>query len=169
MNKLLITIIFTSLSLLFGNDRNSLIYAPILKERIQTRYIAELDLNGDSIKDLIISDSISLSGSGGHAFEIYLGNQDGTFHNTEKPFLASMLSLEICSETKRRRLWCYTHSSARSGSIYYFEFREKKKVEQSNSLLIHSSVEGKEVGDKVLNSIFNQTIKLQEINLKGQP
>lgn len=129
------------------------------------RYFTELDLNGDGINELIISASISLGGTGGLIYNLYLGiGQDGFLFMDS--FLSGIMSVESRGETKR--LWSYSHSSAASGTIQYFFFDSEGVLQRSHSMMIYPGVGGSLLGSMIYQVIFSEDKRLQLTKL-GAP
>lgn len=139
--------------------KKELLLKAVLPERSPVKYLAELDINGDSLNDLILSKSISLAGTGGLIYDIYLARKDGKY-NQVGTFVGSMVSLEVGEESKARKLWVYSHGSARSGSVFYFYFDREAQLKKSRAITIHSSAQEIELGDKLLETIFNKQNKV---------
>ena len=132
--------------------------------RPERRY-GELDLNGDGTNDLVVSESISLGGTGGLVYNLYLGLGQDRYRQIDC-FLAGTMALEEYAGT--RRLWSYTHSSATSGTIQYRYFDRKGVFQKSEALTIHPGDGGSEIGNAVYQAIFNEKTKL-DLKKTGGP
>jgi hypothetical protein len=122
------------------------------------RYFIELDLNGDGINELIVSESVSLGGTGGLIYSLYLGIGQDRFLFMDR-FLSGIMALETQDNTKR--LWSYSHSSASSGTIQYYYFDSEGAFQHSHSMMIYPGVEGSLMDNMIYQIIFSEDLKLQ--------
>ncbi len=122
------------------------------------RYFTELDLNGDGTDELIISESVSLGGTGGLIYNLYLGIGQNRFLFVER-FLSGVMALETRGNTKR--LWSYSHSSAASGTVQYYCFDSEGVFQRSHSMMIYPGVGGSLTGNMIYRAIFSEEMKLQ--------
>ncbi len=122
------------------------------------RYFTELDLNGDGIDELIISESASLGGTGGLIYNLYLGIGQDRFLLLSN-FLSGIMAVDTQGETKR--LWSYSHSSASSGTIQYYYFDSEDVLQRSHSMIIYPGDGGSLVGNMICRAIFSEDRKLQ--------
>ena len=122
------------------------------------RYFAELDLNGDGTNELIISESVSLGGTGGLIYSLYLGIGQDRFLFVDR-FLSGIMALETQDNTMR--LWSYSHSSASSGTIQYYYFDNEGAFQHGHSMMIYSGVGGSLIDSIIYQIIFSEDLKLQ--------
>ena len=122
------------------------------------RYFTELDLNGDGTDELIISESVSLGGTGGLIYNLYLGIGQDRFLFMDS-FLSGIMAVEIQSKTKR--LWSYSHSSAASGTIQYYYFDSEGVFQSGHSMMIFPGVEGSLMDNLIYQVIFSEDNRLQ--------
>src|SRR5512142_1691239 len=93
------------------------LFAPITDRAVNPeRQYAEFELNGDGTNDLVLSESVSLGGTGGLVYNVYLGLGQGRFRLIDR-FLAGIMATETHGGTTR--LWFYSHMSAGSGTVQY--------------------------------------------------
>lgn len=116
------------------------------------RRYAELDLNGDGTNDLLLSESVSLGGTGGLIYNLYLGAESGQFLKIDR-FIAGIMAIEIHGGISR--LWSYSHMSAVSGTLQYRYFDRNDEFKSSQPLTIYPGDGGSEIGNAVYQSIFN--------------
>jgi hypothetical protein len=129
------------------------LFAPITDPALNPeRRYAELDLNGDGTNDLVLSESVSLGGTGGLVFNLYLGLGQDRFRQIDR-FLAGVMSTETSGGTTR--LWLYSHMSAGSGTIQYRYFDRKGIFQRSQYLMIYPGDGGSETGNGIYQAIFN--------------
>lgn len=126
--------------------------------RSPLRYMCEVDLNSDGTNDLILSESVSMGGTGGLVYNLYLGLGDNRFGFLDR-FLAGVMAIEIVGETKR--LWSYSHSSAGSGTVEYRYFDRKGVFQRSSPMEILAGDGGSEMGNAVFAAIFSGKTRLQ--------
>lgn len=119
---------------------------------------AELDINNDGKDDLIVSKSVSLGGTGGLLYDIYV-RADGDDYRLVDQVLASVMSLENLNNTTR--VWSYSHSSAQSGVIWYFYFDRKGVYRKSPSLEILTGDGGTVTGNAIFQAVFNDNANVK--------
>jgi hypothetical protein len=139
------------------------LFAPITDPALNPeRRYAELDLNGDGTNDLILSESVSLGGTGGLVYNLYLGVGQDRFRQIDR-FLAGIMATETHGGTTR--LWFYSHMSAGSGTIQYRYFDRKGIFQTSQYLMIFPGDGGSDTGNGIYQAIFNEKtiLKMQTI------
>jgi len=135
------------------------LFAPIADPSLSPeRRYAELDLNGDGRDDLVLSESVTLGGTGGLVYNIYLALGQDRYRQIDR-FLAGIIATEIHHGTTR--LWFYTHMSAGSGTVQYRYFDPKGTLQRSQVLLIYPGDGGSEIGNGIYTSIFNDRTKFK--------
>jgi hypothetical protein len=122
------------------------------------RYFAELDLNGDGINELIVSESVSLGGTGGLVYSLYLGIGQDRFLFMDR-FLSGIMTIE--TRGKAKRLWSYSHSSAASGTIQYYYFDIEGVFQRSHQMMIYPGDGGSLIGNMIYHAIFSEDKRLQ--------
>ncbi len=122
------------------------------------RRYAERDLNGDGTNDLVLSESVSLGGTGGLEYNLYVGVGQDRFRQIDR-FLAGVMATEMHAGTTR--LWFYSHISAASGTIQYVCFDRKGLFQKSPALIISPGDGGSEVGNATYQAIFNEKTVLK--------
>ena len=135
------------------------LFAPLASASLSPeRRYADIDLNGDGTNDLVLSESVSLGGTGGLVHNLYLGLGGDRFRFIDR-FLAGILSLESSGETPR--LWSYSHMSSRSGTIQYRCYDHKGVFQISPGIAICPGDGGTEVGNGIYKAIFNEKTMLK--------
>lgn len=143
------------------------IFAPITDQVLNpTRQYVELDLNRDGVKDIVISESLSLGGTGGQIYNLYVSTGKDRYQRVEQ-FLASRLSTEV--HDGEVRLWSYTHISAREGRIGYRYFDRERQFRKSASLDIQTGDGGTEMGNDIMQAVFNDRALLKLRTWKKAP
>lgn len=163
MTKTAITLLCVSLSLGAKADEKVVtraeLFAPLTDRLLNPeRQFAELDLNGDGTNDLLVSESVSLGGTGGLVYNLYIAVGQGQFRRLDQ-FLAGGFAVEIHGETKY--LWSYSHSSSQSGTIQCRYFDRKGRFQKSGVLEIHPGDGGSEIGNGLYQVIFNDKTVLK--------
>ena len=144
------------------------LFAPINDPKLNPeRHYAELDLNGDGTNDLVLSESVSLGGTGGLVYNLHLGLGDNRFRQIDR-FLAGVMATE--TQGGITRLWFYSHMSAASGTIQYRYFDCKGIFQKSQVLTIYPGDGGSEIGNAVYKSIFNDktTLEMKKIGASNK-
>ncbi len=135
------------------------LFAPVTDSTLSSeRYFTELDLNGDGIDELIISESVSLGGTGGLIYHLYIGIGQDRFLFLDS-FLSGIMAVEIRGETKQ--IWSYSHSSAASGTVQYFYFDCEGAFQRSLSIMIYPGIGGSLVDKMIYQAIFSDDKRLQ--------
>ena len=145
------------------------LFAPITDPILNPeRRYAEFDLDGDGTNDLVLSESVSLGGTGGLVYNMYVGVGQGRFKKLDQ-ILAGAFAVEVHGQTKR--LWSYSHCSSQSGTIQYCYFDRKGRFKKSQALMIHPGDGGSEIGNAVYESIFNKKtiLKTKRIGASNKP
>jgi hypothetical protein len=139
------------------------IFAPLDDPRhsSERRYF-ELDFNGDTNSDLVISESVSLGGTGGLIYNLYLGIGSNQYRHLDR-FLAGVMSLD--TNGNRRILWSYSHSSAGSGTIQHRSLDRKGRLEVSPALMIYPGDGGSDKANGIFNLLFGDTARLKPITI----
>jgi hypothetical protein len=163
MKILLTTVLFLgSLSACYAEEEaytRQVLFAPMTDSTLSSeRYFTEFDLNGDGIDELIISESVSLGGTGGLIYNLYIGIGQDRFLFVDS-FLSSIMTVEIRGETKQ--LWSYSHSSAASGTVQYFYFDSEGVFQRSHSVMIYTGIGGSFVDNMIFQAIFSDDKRLQ--------
>ena len=169
------TIVFLMLAFAWGAQAENKIqtrkelFAPITDPAVSPeRRYAELDLNGDGTNDLVLSDSVSLGGTGGLVYNLYLGLGQDRFQQIDR-FLAGIMATETHGGTTR--LWFYSHMSAGSGTIQYRYFDRKGIFQKSETLTIYPGDGGSDTGNGICQAVFNEKTILttKTIGASDQP
>ena len=126
------------------------------------RKFCEVDLNGDGIDELILSRSVSLGGTGGLVYDLYLGLEGDRFKPLDS-FLSCVMAVEPRGKVKR--LWTYTHSSSQSGHLQYRYFDRDGDLQKGPAMLIHPGDGGSETGNAIFDAVFrhDNTLKMKTI------
>ncbi|MHC4504406.1 MAG: hypothetical protein ACYTFI_13960 [Planctomycetota bacterium] len=127
------------------------------------RYWHELDLTGDGIDELILSESVSCGGTGGFVYNLYLGLPGGRFKRVGG-FGCNVMAVETHGSMKR--LWTYSHSSSASGSLQYRYFDDKGAYREGPAIVIFPGDGGTQIGNAILASIFNSKTRLKMVELR---
>lgn len=156
--KATIALLYVMLSLVANADDKVVtragLFAPITDPSLDPeRRYAELDLNGDGTNDLVLSESVSLGGTGGLVYDLYLGLGQDRFRQIDR-FLAGIMATETHEGTTR--LWFYSHMSAGSGTIQYRYFDRKGMFQSSQYLTICPGDGGSDTGNGIYRAIFNE-------------
>lgn len=163
MKMFLATVLFLgSLNTCYAEEEaytRQVLFAPLTDSILSPeRYFAEFDLNGDGVDELIISESVSLGGTGGLFYNLYIGIGQDRFLFLDS-FVSSIMTVEIRGETKQ--LWSYSHSSAASGTVQYFYFDSEGVFQRSHSIMIYPGIGGSFVDSMIFKSIFSDDRRLQ--------
>jgi hypothetical protein len=130
------------------------LFAPITDPVLNPdREYVELDLNGDGANDLVVSESVSLGGTGGLVYNLYLAAGQDHFRRLDQ-FVAGALAVEIHGDTKY--LWSYS-----SGTIQYRYFDRKGRLQRSPVLDICTGDSGTETGNGIWQAIFREKTTLK--------
>ncbi len=141
------------------------LFAPIIDPSLNPeRRYADLDLNGDGTNDLVLSESVSLGGTGGLVYNLYLGLGQDRFRHIDR-FLAGIIATETIGGTTR--LWFYSHVSAGSGTIQYRYFDRKGIFQRSQFLKIYPGDGGSDIGNEIYRAIFNEKTTLKTHTSRG--
>lgn len=134
------------------------LFAPVSDlHQSQERCYADLDLNADGTNDLVLSESVSLGGTGGLIFNLYLGAGNDRYRHMDQ-FLAGVMAVE--TNGHRRLLWSYSHMSAGSGTLQYRSFDRKGRYEVSPAITIYPGDGGSDIANGVYNAIFGEKTRL---------
>ena len=147
-------------ALYHGHDPNLLKLNPL-------RYMYTVDLNGDDVNDLILSESVSSSGTGGTSYDIYLGIGDQKYVQIYS-LGANGFALEPCPGGMKR-LWWYTHSSSQSGSLWNIRFEGEYRYRVGEPLEIYPGDGGTAIGNAMLDAIFTEESCLKRKEVKRKP
>ena len=135
------------------------LFAPITDPAVNPeRRYAELDLNRDGTNDLVLSESVSLGGTGGLVYNLYVGVGQDRFRQIDR-FLAGVMATETHAGTTR--LWLYSHMSAASGTIQHICFDQKGLLQKSLAFIIYPGDGGSEIGNATYQAIFNKKTELK--------
>lgn len=128
------------------------------------RHLCSLDLNNDDVNDLILSDSVSLGGTGGIPYNIYLGIGENNYIK-----LGGILAKTVAIEEYhgRKRLWWYTHSSSQSGSLGFYWFYDDY-IYHRDALGIHPGDGGTNIGNAIMAAILTKESCITFQKLKPQ-
>jgi hypothetical protein len=172
MMKAAIALLCMSLALGASADEKILgraqLLAPITDPALSPeRRYAELDLNGDGTNDLVLSESVSLGGTGGLVYNLYLGLGQDRFRQIDR-FLTGIMATETHGGTTR--LWLYSHMSAGSGTVQYRYFDRKGIFQRSQHITIYPGDGGSETGNGIYQAIFNEKtiLKTETIGASNQ-
>jgi len=134
------------------------LFAPVTDPETSLEiWYVEYDLNGDGINELILSQPGSSRGTGGLGYNLYLGIGRDRFRKLDD-VIANCFAVEVFGETKY--LWSYTHSSCCTGFIECRCIDSKGELSKS-SLAIRPGDGGTEIGNGILDSIFNDKTILE--------
>ena len=158
MTKATIAILYVVLFLVANADDKIVtradLFAPSTDPSLNPeRRYAELDLNGDGTNELVLSESVSLGGTGGLVYNLYLGLGTNRFRQIDR-FLAGVMATEI--HGGETRLWFYSHMSAGSGTIQYRFFDRKGIFQRSEILTIYPGDGGSATGNGIYQAIFHE-------------
>ena len=131
------------------------------KDKSRDRRYAEVDLNDDGLKDIIISDPGYTGGTGGVSWGVYLCVSTNQYKGVGGMF-GNMLALEDdCRNWGSKRIWSYSHISGWSGTVQYLYF-EDGEGKLSPALVIYTGDGGTDMGNGIYNAIFaNNPLELK--------
>lgn len=127
---------------------------PYREDYDRRRFYVEIDLNGDGLMTIIISEAISESDRGGHFWSVYLRVSDNQYQFAGEIFGWPLAKEE--DDSGCRGIWSYSRRSARSGGIQclYFDPWEHKFT-LSPVLEIRPGDSGTDIGNNIYKTIFN--------------
>ena len=108
------------------------------KDKDRNRQYAEVDLNDDGLKDIIISDPLYMEGTGGPSWGVYLCVSTNQYKGVGG-IGGKILALEDDYYNYGfKRIWSYWHLSGRTGAVQYLYF-ENGEYKESPSLTVYSN------------------------------
>ena len=128
---------------------------PDLPNRNRDRLYGEVDLTGNGLKDIIISETLGRSGRGGLSWTVYLCIATNQYQEANAGIFGNPLALED-DNWEGKRIWTYWHSSGTSGSVWYLQFDCQGAGKLSPLLDINPGDAGTGIGQCVYGAIFNQ-------------
>jgi len=126
-----------------------------------TRFYAEIDLTGNGLKDIIISEPVFMSGRSGKTWFVHLC----VTTNQYKRFPVEIFGWPLALEThyNSTRIWGYSRLSGSQGAIQHWEFNKRGEYTESSRLDIYPGDGGTDTGNAIYNAIF----KDKWLDLKG--
>lgn len=136
------------------------VFAPITETSlIPERNYVELDLNGDGVNEIILSESLSLGGTGGQVYNLYASVGPDRFQQVDE-FIGADLATEV--HDGGIRLWSYHRLGALCGTIGYRYFDGKGVLQKSANLEIQTGGDsGSKTANAILRVIFNERTVLK--------
>lgn len=136
------------------------VFAPVTETYLNPeRKYVELDLNGDGIDEIILSESVSHSGTGGLGYDLYASVGPDQFRRMDQ-FTACALAVEISDEGIR--LWSVHRLGALCSRIEYRYFDPKEGFRKSATLEIQGGGDGgSRMAQAILRVIFNDRTVLE--------
>lgn len=116
------------------------------------RYRIRVDLNGDDVDDLILSDPYGF-GNGGGPWTAYVHTNDVWTVIGDLGFHPAAFNIEETSEGGVR-LWYYWHLSGHDGRLGYYEFKNGRMDNRPSELLIDTGDGGTPLGNALYKAAF---------------
>lgn len=120
------------------------------------RLYTEVDLTGDGLNEIIISDSVTMAGTGGIEWSLYRAAAPDQYYAKAFHFDSAISCLaveeDLNSKVSGKRLWIYWHISSKDGIIGYIFVNDKGGFELSPVLEIFPG--GTECGQKIADAVF---------------
>ena len=134
------------------------------------RLYTEVDLTGDGLNEIIISDSVTMAGTGGIGWSLYRAAAPDQYYAKAFHFGSAISCLaveeDLNSKVSGKRLWIYWHISSQDGFIGYIFVNDKGVFELSSGLEIFP---GTECGQKIADAVFTPESCLEVKSLgKGE-
>ncbi|MCL2105152.1 MAG: hypothetical protein FWH21_08920 [Kiritimatiellaeota bacterium] len=129
-------------------------YEKWLMERNEKCWYAELDLTGNGVKDIIISDPIYTGGKGGFSWNVYLYVSTNQYKRLPVEIFGWPLTVEEYYDSTL--IWAYSHISGRQGAIQYWEINKRGECIESARLEIYTGDGGTDIGNAVYDAIFRE-------------
>ena len=127
---------------------------PDLPNRDRSRFYGEVDLTGNGLKDIIISEPLGMSGMGGMSWTVYLCVNTNQYQEANIGLSGRTLAVEV-DGYGRNKIWSYWHISSESGSVECFYFDEGE-CKLSPSLELYTGYAGTGTGGAIFAAIFNE-------------
>jgi len=121
----------------------------------RSRYYTEIDLNADGLMDIIISDELSMKGTGGISWFVYLCIGENQYREISAELAGWPLSIETYG-FEGTRIWSYWHMNASSGYIGYLHIGKNGECTQSPCIEISTGDGGSEIGCGIYEAVFNK-------------
>ena len=120
-------------------------------------------MDGDGLKEMILSESVSTGGTGGFVYTLYHAIGRDQFHPVGT-FLCGNLAVEPVPGTKppRLRLWTYRHDSSQSGQLSIHELFPKGQL-RTDSIWVFPGDGGTKIGNDILNAIFDHSLQMEKL------
>lgn len=125
------------------------------------RYRVIADFDGDGHDDLAISQSLSLFGSGGGRFHIFLSEGQGGYVRIGETFCHAR-SMAVERRLTHGRLWVYRKAGAAEGSLGYHEIREWK-MSEFRSIEVFPGDGGTRMGRAILEAVLDNSYSSMRI------
>ena len=129
--------------------------SPDWPDKDRNRLYAEIDLNEDGLMDIIISDELSMKGTGGISWFIYFCIGANQYREASKDIGGWPLAVESYG-FEGTRLWSYWHMNASSGYIGYLHIGKHGECTQSPGLEISTGDGGSEIGNGIYDAVFKE-------------
>lgn len=137
---------------------------PTERAKYAERYRVLVDLDGDGVKDMLLSGSPDEFGTMGGPWAVYL-NRKGDFfevgeiwaHTMAIAFEADQARISNDPKTLRHaRIWVYLKSSGSNGSLGYYTVGEKS-VDEMGGVTIYPGDGGTPLGNALYKAVFKNS------------
>jgi len=124
-------------------------------DRNRDRLYTEVDLNDNGLMDIIISDDYGTMGTGGIGWTVYICIDTNQYKELDFNLGSKMFAVE---ENTRmgKKLWTYWRIAGNWGSIQYLHQDNDDEWKLSNSLDIHVGDGGSDIGNGIMDAVFNK-------------
>jgi len=128
---------------------------PDLPDRNRSRNYCEVDLTGNGLKDIIISEPLGMSGMGGSSWTVYICISTNQYQEANVGLSGRTFAFED-DNWEGKRIWAYWHLSSNSGAIEYLQFNRQGEGTQGPSIEIYTDGDGSGIGGAIFEAIFNE-------------
>jgi hypothetical protein len=118
----------------------------------RSRLYTKVDLTGNGLLDIIISDDLHTGGTGGLSYSIYLCINTNQYREANVEIGGSRLAIDE-ADFGHKSLWSYWHISSCEGGIQYIYLDDDGEWKSSPSLTIYT-LEG--IGSGIYSTIFEK-------------
>ena len=118
----------------------------------RSRLYTKVDLTGNGLLDIIISDDLHTGGTGGLSYSIYLCINTNQYREANVEIGGSRLAIDE-ADFGHKSIWSYWHISSCQGGIQYVYLDDDGEWKSSPSLTIYT-LEG--IGSGIFSAIFDK-------------
>ena len=127
-------------------------FDPNWPEYDRRREYAEIDVNNNGLKDIIISNALHTEGTGGISYSVYICVDTNLYKKADVEIGGKVLALE--EDWEGNRIWSYWRTCSNRGVIGYVHFSIYKGIIKSPFIEICPGDSGTGIGNDISKAIF---------------